>query len=133
MAISAEASAIFRELSKFDYGIDGEIEFKKDNGDPSGRKLYVQLKSGASYLRTRKSDGAEIFDVKDTRHLDYWISQPVEVYLVIRDAEETIRWMNITRTLKERADKQSRQIAFQGERLDAPAIWRARDRVLFGR
>jgi hypothetical protein len=92
----------------------------------------VQLKSGNSYLRTRKSDGSEVFDVKKDRHLDYWISQPVDVYLVIRQkdemsGDETIRWMNVTRYLKSRKDKQSRQIIFDGKKLDMQAVWKVRD------
>jgi hypothetical protein len=51
----------------------------------------------------------------------------VDVYLVIRDAEEIIRWMNVTRYLKRRKDKRSRQVVFDGEKLDAPAVWRVRD------
>ena len=51
----------------------------------------------------------------------------VPQFHVIRDAEETIRWMNVTRYLKQRQDKQSRQIVFGGGRLDAPAVWRVRD------
>ncbi|NTU53059.1 MAG: DUF4365 domain-containing protein, partial [Chlorobiaceae bacterium] len=74
---------------------------RNDNGQPSGRKIYVQLKSGNSYLRTRRRDGTEIFDVKSERHLDYWLIQPVDDWLVIsqtdeRTGEETIRWMNVT-------------------------------------
>jgi hypothetical protein len=128
MAISGEANHFFRELTKFEYGIDGEVEFKDNNGKASGKEVCVQLKSGASYIRTRKSDGNEISEVKDPRHLQYWVSQPVDVYLVIRDAEETIRWMNVTRYLKARPDKESRQIVFDGEKLDAMAMWKARDR-----
>jgi hypothetical protein len=131
-AICGEANQIFRELTKFDYGIDGEVEFKDDNGRASGRKIYVQLKSGASHLRTRKGDGKEIFDVKDPRHLEYWVNQPVDVYLVIRDSEENIRWMNVTRHLNARKDQKSRRIVFEGERLDAPAVWRARDYLFRG-
>jgi small GTP-binding protein len=127
MAICGEANQIFRPVSMFDYGIDGEVEFKDKDGKASGRKIYVQLKSGASYLRIRKSDGKEIFDVKNERHLEYWQNQPVDVYLVIRGEDEIIRWMNVTRYLKEREDKRSKQIIFEGERLDAPAIWRVRD------
>ncbi len=126
-AICGEANQIFRELTKFDYGIDGEVEFKDDGGRASGKKIYVQLKSGGSYLRKRKRDGKEVFDVKEPRHLEYWVSQPVDVYLVIRDAEETIRWMNLTRYLNERPDKTSRQIVFEGEKLDFEAVWRLRD------
>jgi WD40 repeat protein len=127
MAITGEANQIFRELTKFDYGIDGEVEFKDNNGTPSGKKIYIQLKNGGSYLRKRKADGKEIFDVKNERHLEYWINQPVDVYLVIRDAEEMIRWMNITRYLKERKDKRNRQIIFDGEKLDLKAVWGVRD------
>jgi hypothetical protein len=126
-AICGEANQIFRELTKFDYGIDGEVEFKDSGGKPSGKKIYVQLKSGASHLRKRKSDSKEVFDVKDSRHLEYWVSQPVDVYLVIRDAEETIRWMNLTRYLKGRRDKTSRQIVFVGEKLDSEAVCRLRN------
>src|SRR6266478_2353745 len=131
-AITGEANQIFRELTKFDYGIDGEVEFKDNDGSPSGKKIYVQLKSGNSYLRTRKSDGREVFDVKNERHLEYWISQPVDVYLVIRQqdemtGDETIRWMNVTRTLKNRKDKHSRQILFAGQKLDMNAVWKVRD------
>ncbi|NOS88380.1 MAG: DUF4365 domain-containing protein, partial [Methylococcaceae bacterium] len=132
MAIAGEANQIFRPMMMFDYGIDGEVEFKDNDGKASGKKIYIQLKSGNSYLRTRKADGNEIFDVKNERHLAYWVNQPVDVYLVIRQQDErsgeaTIRWMNLTRYLKEREDKTSRQIVFAGEKLDAPAVWRVRD------
>ncbi len=133
MAVCGEANQIFRPVAMFDHGIDGEVEFKNNDGKASGKRIYVQLKSGNSYLRTRQRDGNEIFDVKDPRHLDYWISQPVDVYLVIRQkdersGEETIRWMNVTRYLKNRKDKTSRQIIFEGERLDMQAVWKLRDR-----
>ena len=130
MAICGEASQIFRPVTMWDYGIDGEVEFKSDDGQASGRKIYVQLKSGGSYLRARKTDAQEVFDVKNPRHLKFWVNQPVDVYLVVRDAEGTIRWMNVTAYLKARAAKQSRQIVFEGEKLDAPAVWRMRDRVM---
>jgi WD40 repeat protein/GTPase SAR1 family protein len=133
MAVCGEANQIFRPVTMFDQGIDGEVEFKDNDGRASGRKIYVQLKSGSSYLRTRRGDGREIFDVKNSRHLDYWISQPVDVYLVIRQmdersGEEAIRWMNVTGYLKNRKDKASRQIVFEGERLDMQAVWKLRDR-----
>jgi len=133
MAVCGEANQIFRPVTMFDHGIDGEVEFKDNDGKASGQRIYVQLKSGNSYLRTRQRDGREVFDVKNLRHLDYWISQPVDVYLVIRQTderrgEETIRWMNVTRYLKNRKDKTSRQIVFEGERLDMQAVWKLRDR-----
>jgi RNase P subunit RPR2 len=131
MAVCGEANQIFRPVTMFDYGIDGEVEFKDNDGKASGKKIYVQLKNGNSYLRARRSD--EVFDVKTERHLDYWVSQPVDVYLVIRQTDErsgegTIRWMNVTRYLRNRKDKTSRQIVFEGERLDMQAVWKLRDR-----
>ena len=132
MAVCGEANQIFRPVSMFDYGIDGEVEFKDNDGQPSGKKIYVQLKSGNSYLRTRRSDGREVFDVKNDRHLEYWMGQPVDVYLVVRQTDErtgeqAIRWMNVTRYLKDRKDKKSRQIIFQGEALTMQAVWKLRD------
>ncbi|AET65476.1 hypothetical protein Mhar_2121 [Methanothrix harundinacea 6Ac] len=132
MAICGEANQVFRPVSMFDYGIDGEVEFRDNDGQPSGKKIYVQLKSGNSYLRTRRRDGREVFDVKKDRHLQYWVSQPADVYLVIRQTDErtnggTIRWMNVTQYLKNREDKESRQIIFEGETLTMEAVWRLRD------
>ena len=115
MAIAGEANQIFRRVTMFDHGIDGEVEFKDNDGKASGKRITIQLKSGNSYLRTRKGDGSEVFDVSNDRHLEYWISQPVDVYLVIRQTDElsgqqVIRWMNVTRYLKARKDRKSRQI-----------------------
>jgi hypothetical protein len=134
MAITGEANQIFRPVTQFDHGIDGEVEFKNNDGKASGRKIYVQLKSGNSYLRTRRADGREIFDVKNPNHLQYWVNQPVDVYLVIRVDEKAgnggvIRWMNVSNYLKDRKNKTSRQIVFEGDRLDMEAIWRVRDGV----
>jgi hypothetical protein len=108
------------------------VEFKANDGRASGKKIYVQLKSGNSYLRTRKGDGSEVFDIREERHLEYWTSQPVDVYLVIRQKDETsgqeiVRWMNVTHYLRNRKDKKSRQVIFEGEKLDMEAVWKVRD------
>ena len=151
MAVCNEANQIFRQVQMFDYGIDGEVEFKDDNGEPSGKRIYLQLKSGDSHLRTRKGDGKEVFDVKKEWHLAYWQNQPVDVYLVIgqdnkhqepgtpergrgehgKDGRGIVRWMNVSRYLKEREDKDSRQIVFDGEEVTLGAIWRVRDGMGF--
>jgi len=64
-----------------------QIEFTDDTHGATGRKLYLQLKSGDSYLRERKGDGAKIFTIKDERHASYWMAQAFPVLLVIRNAE----------------------------------------------
>ena len=58
MAIAGEANQIFRPVTMPGHGIDGEVEFKDDDGKASGKRIYIQLKSGNSYLRTREGDGS---------------------------------------------------------------------------
>jgi small GTP-binding protein len=129
----ALAGQLSREFNVSDHGIDMEIEFKSDAGEATGRKLYLQLKSGDSYLRQRKSDGAEIFTIKDERHARYWMEQAFPVLLVIRNSESEVRWMEIRDWLKRESDggkKPVKQIVFKGERLDVMSVRRWRDRVL---
>ena len=66
-AIAGEAGQIYRQYASSDHGIDGEIEFKDQEGKASGKRLYLQLKSGDSYLTERKSDDDEIFTIKNPR------------------------------------------------------------------
>jgi hypothetical protein len=74
-------------------GIDGEIGFKDDQGQATGRRLYIQLKSGDSYLKKRKTDGAEVFQINNPRWVAYWQKQAYAVMLVIRTSNGEIRWM----------------------------------------
>ena len=57
----AIANQISREFNVSNQGIDMEIEFNDDAHQATGTKLYLQLKSGDSYTRKRRKDGAEIF------------------------------------------------------------------------
>ena len=99
----ALADQISREFNVSDQGIDMEIEFNDDAHEATNRKLYLQLKSGDSYLRERKSDGAEIFTIKDERHARYWMDSPFPVLLVIRNSEGEVRWMEVRDWLKRAA------------------------------
>jgi HEAT repeat protein len=125
-----EAGHIFRPTPNSDWGVDGEIEFKNERGEASGRRVYLQLKSGDSYLRTRKSDGKEIFTIKNPRHAEYWQSQPCPVLLVIRDSAGRIRWMNVSEYLQ-RYGASVRHIEFQGEPFTTESVKQMR--VRFGR
>jgi GTPase SAR1 family protein len=127
-AIAGEASQIYRGYTNSDHGIDGEIEFKDNNGNASGRRLYLQLKSGDSYLEQRK-DGREVFKIKKERWAEYWTAQEYPVMLVIRASDGGIRWMNVSEYLKKQG-KAVKQIVFDGEPLTAQSLWRMRDRVL---
>ena len=131
-----------------DEGIDMELEFTDDDGKGTGRRLYLQLKSGNSHLKKRK-DGTEVFAIKDARWVEYWLKQPHPVMLVIgtfatddersigRDKLEfaEVRWMEISSVLKRESQngtKPVRQIEFKGERLDMTSIRRWRDTALRG-
>jgi small GTP-binding protein len=128
-AIAGEAGQIFRPTSNSDWGIDGEIEFKNERGEASGKRVYLQLKSGDSYLYKRERDDKEIFTIKNARQAKYWQTQAYPVMLVIRTSDGQIRWMNITEYLKKQTRK-VKQIIFDGEPLTALNLVRMRDRVL---
>lgn len=129
----ALAGQISRELNVSDHGIDMEIEFKSDGGEATGRKLYLQLKSGDSYLRERKRDGADVFTIKDERHIRYWMDQAFPVLLVIRNSEGEVRWMEVRDYLRRESEdgkKPVRQIVFTGNRFDVMSVRRWRDEAL---
>ena len=129
----ALADQISREFNVSDQGIDREIEFTDDAHEATGAKLYLQLKSGDSYLRERKGDGAEIFTIKDERHARYWMAQAFPVLLVIRNSEGEVRWMEVRDWLRRAGDngrKPVKQIVFAGERFDVMSVRRWRERVL---
>lgn len=128
-AITGEAGQIYRGFTNSDHGIDGEIEFKNNDGTASGVKLYLQLKSGDSYLYVRRTDNKEIFTIRNPRHAKYWLSFPYPVMLVIRNSDGQIRWMNVTEYLKKNGIE-SRNIIFEGEPFTALNISRMRNRLL---
>ena len=126
-----------------DEGIDMELEFTQ-NGQGTGKRLYLQLKAGNSHLRTRKSDGAEIFDIKEPRWVEYWLKQPFPVMLVIgtfppdyersgkqKQPFEKVRWMEISSVLKKEAanGKPPKHIVFDAETMDEASILRWRDKT----
>lgn len=132
--IVAEAGQLYRGYTNSDHGIDGEIEFKDDQGRASGKRLYVQLKSGDSYLKQRQRDGAEIFQIKNPRWADYWQQQAYAVMLVIHTSDGEIRWMDVSAYLKRESSggKTVKQIVFEGERFDAMSVQRWRGKLLAG-
>ena len=132
-SIAGEAGQIFRPTPNSDWGIDGEIEFKDQSGNASGKRLYLQLKSGDSYLKHRQRDDADVFQIKNKRHADYWVAQEYPVMLVIRTSDGTIRWMNVSEYLKNlhgTAPWPPTQIIFDGEDFTALSLREMRDKVL---
>jgi hypothetical protein len=128
-AIAGEAGQIFRPTANSDWGIDGEIEFKNDQGQASGQRVYLQLKSGDSYIYQRRKDGKDIFRIKEPRHAEYWQAHQHPVMLVVRTSNGEIRWLNVSDYLC-RQKRPTRQIVFDGEPFTALNLRRLRDRVL---
>jgi hypothetical protein len=133
MAIAAEAGQIFRQIPNSDWGIDAEIEFKDFEGNPSGQRVYLQLKSGDSHLTQRNKDKAEVFQIKSDRLARYWQHHRYPVMLVIRTSDGTIRWMDVSAYLKKQTQggrKPVRQVIFYGEPYNAISLQRMRDRLV---
>jgi hypothetical protein len=110
-----------------------EIEFKSDAGEATGRKAYLQLKSGDSHLSKRKSDGAEIFKIDKERHARYWMEQAFPVLLVIRNSSGETGWMEVRdylTTASDNGEKSVKQIVFAGERFDVMSVRGWRDNAL---
>ena len=129
----ALAGQVSREFNVSDHGIDMEIEFRSDDGEATGRKVYLQLKSGDSYLRQRRRDSSEVFTIKDERHARYWMAQAFPVLLVIRNSDGEIRWMEVRDWLRRESvsgKKTVQQIIFDGERFDVMSVRSWRDRAL---
>jgi hypothetical protein len=127
----ALAAQISRELQVSEDGIDMEIEFRDDDHEASGAKLYLQLKTGNSYRR--KSDGTEVFEIKSQRYVRYWMAQVFPVLVVIRNSDGEVRWMEVRERLKRESDggkKSVRQIVFEGERFDVMSVRRWRERLI---
>lgn len=81
---------IFREVTKHDFGIDGEIEVVRTNEESkkvaTGEILKVQIKSTASdngYIKNEKDDSFEFNAKQDD--IDYWSKYKLDVLLIIYD------------------------------------------------
>ncbi len=94
ISIAGEAGQIFRQYANSDHGIDGEIEFKDNNGEASGKRLYLQLKSGDSYLYKRRYKDTEKIERTD-RDENYEVGQEIkgtsQVPAELQDTDSTKR------------------------------------------
>jgi hypothetical protein len=128
LAIAAEAGQIFRPTIQADWGIVGEIEFKNDQGEPSGRRVYLQFKSD-EYFTLSKQGERLVFTIGKEDYAEQWRASVHPVMLVVRDGYGRILWMNVTEYLQTQG-KAVKQIVFEGEPFTAQSLWRMRDRVL---
>jgi hypothetical protein len=132
-ALVAAAGHIPRMLSNSDWGIDGEIEFKDALGNASGKRVYVQLKSGDSHLVHRRRDNVEVHRLTNLRHAQYWRQQAYPVMLVVRKSDGSVRWMNVSKYLEKHSSSNGdgvREIIFEGEAFAVENIKRVGDQQL---
>ena len=130
----ALAGHICREKNISDHGIDMEIEFKNDAGQATGETLSLVMKPGDSYMPERGSERNKVFSIRDERHASYWMRQNFPVFLVIRNWDGEIRWVDIRDQLRhDRTVNQVWLMVFNWERLerlDVMSVRRWRDRAL---
>jgi hypothetical protein len=129
-----------------DEGQEMELEFTDDDGKGTGRRIYLQLKSGNSHLERRK-DGTEIFRIKKQDWVQHWINLPYPVMLVIGTFHEAadrlernervefadVRWMDISSVLRRESQNgivPVAEVEFKGERLDMSSIHKWRKMML---
>lgn len=80
LIFTKEFQWIFREQQKADMGIDAHVEVC-ENGNPLGRLIALQIKSGESWFREKTADGF-IFR-GSLEHLDYWQEHSLPVVIAL--------------------------------------------------
>jgi len=96
---------IFREESKNDFGIDGEVELSSINNDnkieATGQILKIQLKStvnGGSYITEDKPDSFKF--IANSNDIEYWNKHLLPVILVVYiEKEDKLFAKTIDKTL----------------------------------
>jgi small GTP-binding protein len=128
-AIAGEAGQIFRQMHNSDLGIDGEIEFRNEKGEASGKRVYLQLKPADSYTYRQRVDGKIVFSIKNPQHAEQWQAQDYPVMLVVRASDGQIRWMNVTDYLNRNGLKSLWNV-FEGEPFTALNLLKLREKLL---
>lgn len=94
-----EMKCLFREITKSDYGIDGEIELciPKENGkgfQATGGIIKVQAKSGKSYIT---QDNSSSFSAKSSKDdFEYWHkSNFPTIFIIFHPQEKKLYWKDM--------------------------------------
>ncbi len=90
---------LWREISKSDLGIDGEIDVLEPRPDgpgaqATGKIIKVQAKSGQSYIKQDTPDGFFSPVSKDDLELWYGANYPV-IFIVYHPADDKLYWKDI--------------------------------------
>ena len=102
-AIFLKMEWIFRRQLESDYGIDAQVEVVCEEGNPTGKLIGLQIKSGQSFFRKQGEDYT--FRGKK-QHLDYWDKHCLPVILVLHNPVDGMTlWQRIERHLVNEAAK----------------------------
>lgn len=83
----------FREQTNSDFGIDALVEIADDDGNPTGKLIALQIKSGSSYFKKR---GEDYVFYGERRHLDYWLKHCLPVFIILRNPSSgVILWQKV--------------------------------------
>jgi hypothetical protein len=92
---------IFREQPIVDMGIDAHIE-SVEKGNPTGRLLAAQIKTGASHFRDK---GDRLVYYGRLTHLDYWLKHSLPVIIIAHIPDQNTYWAHVTEATAERTNK----------------------------
>jgi len=91
--VTRELGWVFREQSTSDFGVDAQVEMKRD-GRPTGRLVGLQIKTGPSYFAESYDDGW-IFR-PNGRHVQYWLNHSLPAFVLLVDLDtETVYWQAV--------------------------------------
>jgi len=133
-AIAAEAGQLFRQTPDPARGFDAEIEFKDDRGEPSGKRVRLQLKYDDYYEHVLADAHlwaeavGEVFYLKNRGHAELWEAETSPLMLVTRARDGQILWMDVAGKLRRGRDGRP-FVPFKGEPFTALSLVRMRDRM----
>jgi hypothetical protein len=110
----------FRLQPERDYGIDAHAE-PVARGEPSGKLIALQIKTGPSYFREPVSEGWVHRD--DDKHLRYWLRYCLPVILLLHDPDSgTTYWAHVASDAIEYTDAGWKMVVPSGQVLGPDAI-----------
>lgn len=110
----------FRPQPIADFGIDAHVEVCK-SGQPVGKILAVQLKSGESYFQEKAKNGYVYRG--SPRHLEYWLNYPLPCVLILYNpATEQVHWQAVTQKNVEKTGKRWKLIVPYKQILGSDAV-----------
>jgi hypothetical protein len=96
---------IWRETPNPDVGIDGQIEYRNEQGQVTGNLAAVQIKSGISYIG--KNHPCIRFR-PSAKHANYWREFPIPVLLVIHDpSSDALYWTDARQQLRADSNREA--------------------------